>query len=147
MSPDVMNPDEIQIRGQLDRWFAGWSPGATPFDPTVLRPLFAEGQIHVVDDFGDKVVTIDSFDGYAATWAPVMAGFSDWAIRPAYPPRVDVATDMAAVTFAFIGQGLTKDGRAVEAAQHATQIWRKRGERWVIVHEHLTSDNPKNLEG
>ncbi|HIP80745.1 MAG TPA: hypothetical protein EYH07_20080 [Kiloniellaceae bacterium] len=46
---------ETEIRAQLDRWFAGWSPGQTPFDAEGMRPLFAEGEIRVIDDFGDRV--------------------------------------------------------------------------------------------
>ena len=136
---------ETEIRAQLDRWFAAWSPGDEPFDAEALRPLFAEGPIHVVDDFGDRVVVIDSFDGYAATWTPVMAAFAEWRIRPAGRPDVQVSGDLAAVIFAFLGDGRTRAGEAVEAAQHGTQIWRKRGETWAIVHEHLTSDRPENL--
>lgn len=138
---------ETEIRSRLDRWFAAWSPGSAPFDAEALRPLFAEGPIHVVDDFGDRVVVIESFDGYAATWSPVMAGFTEWRIRPAARPVVQASGDLAAVTFAFLGSGRTLAGEAVRAAQHGTQVWRRQGGRWVIVHEHLTSDQPENLEG
>lgn len=141
-----MTKDETQIRAQLERWFAAWSPGDNAFDASALRSVFAEGPIHVVDDFGDDVVTIDSFEGYAATWNPVMANFASWRIRPHRQPDVQVAGDLAAVTFVFLGEGITKDGKAMNAAQHATQTWRKRGATWVIVHEHMTSDNPGKFE-
>ena len=138
---------ETEIRSQLDRWFAAWSHGEQPYDAEALRPLFAEGPIHVVDDFGDRVVVIESFEDYAATWSPVMADFAEWRIRPVAPPDVQVSGDLAAVTFAFLGRGRTTAGEEVTAAQHGTQIWRRRGGTWVIVHEHLTSDRPENLEG
>lgn len=141
-----MTKDETQIRAQLERWFAAWSPGENAFDATALRPLFADGPIHVVDDFGDKVVTIDSFEGYAATWSPVMANFTRWTIRPHRQPDVQVSGDLTAVTFVFLGDGITRDGKATKAAQHATQVWRKHGDTWLIVHEHMTSDNPQKFE-
>ena len=136
---------ETEIRAQLDRWFAGWSPGQAPFDAEGMRPLFAEGEIRVIDDFGDRVVTIDSFDGYAATWTPVMAGFADWAVRPHETPRIETSGDLAVVTFVFLGEGVTKTGEAVSAAQHVTQAWRRQGRTWVIVGEHITSDDPKKF--
>lgn len=136
---------ETEIRAQLDRWFAAWSPGDRPFDADALRPLFADGEIHVVDDFGDRVVMIDSFDVYDATWTPVMTDFAEWRIRPVGRPVVHVSGDLGAVTFVFVGSGQTKDGNQVAVAQHGTQIWRKRGSAWVIVHEHLTSDQPENV--
>ena len=142
-----MNTDERQIRKQLDLWFARWSPGNEPFDAEALRPLFAEGRIHVVDDFGDEVVTIQDFDSYAGTWSPVMADFAEWSIRPHGQPVVQVSGDLAAVTFVFLGRGRTKGGEPAAAVQHGTQIWRKRKNRWVIVHEHLTSDNAAKYEG
>ena len=142
-----MNAEEHRIRRQLDLWFAGWSPGNKPFDAEVLRPLFAEGRIHVVDDFGNEVVTINDFDNYADTWGPVMADFAEWSIRPHSHPAVQVSGDLAAVTFTVLGQGRTKDGVPAAAAQHGTQIWRKRKDRWVIVHEHLTSDNTAKFGG
>lgn len=142
----MTNKQETDIRKQLDRWFAAWSPGRKGFDVEALRPLFFAGEIHVVDDFGDRVVTIASFDDYAATWGPVMAGFADWAIRPAGRPDVQVSGDLAAVTFAFIGEGHSHASEAVKIAQHGTQVWRRLEDDWVIVHEHLTSDKPENLE-
>lgn len=138
---------ETEIRRQLDRWFGAWSPGDKPFDAEPMRSLFADDGIHVVDDFGDHVVTIGSFNDYAATWNPVMAPIASWAIRPVGRPVVHVAGDLAAVTFVFSGGGRMQDGTEVRIAQHGTQIWRKRQGTWVIVHEHLTSDKPENVEG
>ncbi len=138
---------ETEIRRQLDRWFSAWSPGDSPFDAESMRSLFADDGIHVVDDFGDHVVTIGSFDDYVATWNPVMAPIASWAVRQVGQPVVHVAGDLAAVTFVFSGGGRTKDGDPLKIAQHGTQIWRKRGGTWVIVHEHLTSDKPENVEG
>ena len=139
--------DETEIRRRLDHWFEAWSPGDKPFDAQPMRPLFAKDRIHVVDDFGDHVVTIRSFDDYVGTWNPAMALFASWTIRPVGEPVVHLSGDLAAVTFVFTGGGHTQDGTHVRVAQHGTQIWRNHGGAWVIVHEHLTSDRPENVEG
>jgi len=139
--------EEAALRLQLDKWFEGWSPARKPYTADVLRHVFAEGPIDVVDDFGDSVRRMSSFQEYAETWIPIMAVFGEWAIRPVGTPVVHLNGDLAVTTLTFVGGGTMNSGEAVKIAQHGTHIWRKIAGEWRIVHEHLTTDKVENVEG
>ncbi|WP_299682456.1 nuclear transport factor 2 family protein [uncultured Roseobacter sp.] len=127
-----------QITEGMNSWFAAWNIGTNAFDVEKLRPLFSTGEIHVVDNFDDKVVVLKSFDAYARTWT--LSGFRSWSIAPIGKPQIRISGDLAVVTFVFVGHGPSTDGAKVSAAQHGTHVWVREGDGWRIVHEHLTTD-------
>ena len=136
-----MTPHKQIIDG-MNAWFAAWNIGESPFDVEKLRPLFSDGDIHVVDDFDDRVVVLKSFEDYARTWT--LSGFRSWSITPIGEPVVRQSGELAVVTFAFSGKGVSTSGAEVSAAQHGTHVWALEDNRWRIVHEHLTTDTPEN---
>lgn len=141
-----MSDDAEIILELTQRWLDTWRVGPDlPFDVERLRPIFSDEQILVIDDFDDKVAILRSFSEYAATWN--LSGFKEWRIRPIAAPEVMLSGDLAVVTFTFIGKGLSKADEPRLAAQHGTHVWRKRSDRWQIVHEHLTTDDASKFNG
>lgn len=131
-----------QITNGMNKWFAAWNIGTDAFDVEKLRPLFSTGEIHVVDNFDDKVVVLKSFEAYARTWT--LSGFRSWSIEPIGEPRIRLSGNLAVVTFAFAGEGTLTTGAKVAAAQHGTHVWVLEDDTWRIVHEHLTTDTPES---
>ena len=129
---------EAAIRARLDRWFAAWSPGDAPFDWEAFRPLFAEGEILVVDDFGGGITVLRSFDEYVATWAPALAGYERWSITPTEEIDLRVGETLAVASFVFQGEGVTTAGETVRPRQRGTLVFEEgEGGDWRIVQEEL----------
>ena len=137
----VLKPDEEQIRQLMAQWFATWSPGHNPMDWDAMGELFTQGELLVFDDAGGNVVVLTSWDDYRATWEPFMAQFSQWQIEPEGDIQVRVDGDLATTVFTLTGDGLDQEGNAISFRQRGTHIWQRTGDRWAIVHEHLTTDS------
>ncbi|MEM9482655.1 MAG: nuclear transport factor 2 family protein [Cyanobacteria bacterium P01_F01_bin.116] len=133
--------DEAQIRQLTSQWFATWSPGPNPMDWDAMGELFAQSELLVFDDAGGRVVVLTSWDDYRATWEPFMAQFSEWQIEPEGDIQVRVAGDLATTVFTLTGGGIDQEGNAISFRQRGTHIWQRTGDRWAIVHEHLTTDS------
>lgn len=134
------NAEEATIRQLTEQWFKNWSPQDKKFEIEKLQPLFAqgEGELLVFDDISTQVVILHSWDDYRRTWEPFMQEFAYWAIRPEGEIQVIVEGNLAVTTFTLVAQGRYFDGREITPKQHATHVWRKQADRWVIIHEHLT---------
>ena len=139
---------EQEIKQLTLAWMKGWSAQSKPFTAEELRPLYAQGdgEILVVDDFEGGAVVIRSFKEYQRKWVPVMRQFSYWAIQPKGEIQVLLSGDLAVSTFVWVAQARLKDGTVLQPApsQHGTLVWRKRNNRWQVVHEHLTRAQPDN---
>lgn len=134
--------DETTLRGLMDRWIEGWSPGAAKWSAEPLRPLYAEGEraIRVFDNVEGDVVQLRSFDAYAAEWEPMMAPMRDWRIALDAPAEIAVSGDVAHVSFVFSGGEDDSHRDALRITQYGTHVWQRIGGDWRIVHEHLTAD-------
>ncbi|MEO1295987.1 MAG: nuclear transport factor 2 family protein [Cyanobacteria bacterium J06636_16] len=139
----AQSSDEMQIRQLTEQWFAIWSPGREPMDWEAMGELFVQepGELLVFDDAGGSVVVLNSWADYRATWEPFMEQFSDWRIEPEGEIRVMVDGDLATTVFTLTGGGLDQEGNTVSFRQRGTHIWQRIDDRWVIVHEHLTTDS------
>jgi DNA-binding transcriptional regulator YbjK len=62
----------------------------------------------------------------------------EWSIQPKGEIKVIVDGDRAVSTFSWIGQGQYQDEQKMTSSRHATHVWQKHLDSWVIVHEHLT---------
>lgn len=132
---------ETEIRQLTQRWIAGWSPGAKPFDPDKLKPLYAQGEnaILVYDDVGEEVEVTRSLDEYAQTWQPFMKQFAYWSIQPEGDIEIRASENMAVSNFVWIAKARYQDGKEITPKQYATLVWQKQDDgRWVIIHQHLT---------
>lgn len=133
--------DETQIRQLTAQWFAVWSPGRNPMDWNAMGELFAQSELLVFDDAGGRVVVLTSWDDYRTTWEPFMAQFSEWQIEPEGDIQIRVDGNLATTVFTLTGGGVDQEGNAISFRQRGTHIWQRTGERWEIVHEHLTTDS------
>ena len=139
----VPKSDEAQIRQLTTQWFAAWSPGRNPMDWDAMGQLFTQtpNELVVFDDAGGSVIVLNSWDDYRATWEPFMAQFSEWQIEPEGDIQVRVAGDLATTVFTLTGGGVDQAGNTTSFRQRGTHIWQRTGDRWAIVHEHLTTDS------
>lgn len=71
-----------------------------------------------------------------------MADFAYWAIAPEGEIDVTAGRDLAVSTFTWVGTGRLESGEPVNMRQHGTLVWKRDGENWQIVHEHLTIGDP-----
>ena len=135
--------DEAEIRQLTAQWFAAWSPGAERIDWEAMSTLFMQepGALLVFDDAGDSMVVLESWTEYRATWEPFMEQFSEWQIAPEGEIRVIVDGDLATTVFTLAGGGRDQAGKAIQFRQWGTHVWQRIDNRWVIVHEHLTTGN------
>ncbi|MEM1310817.1 MAG: nuclear transport factor 2 family protein [Cyanobacteria bacterium P01_H01_bin.153] len=134
--------DEAEIRALTAQWFAAWSPGRGAVDWDAMGALFVQqsDELLVFDDAGGSVVVLTSWDEYRATWEPFMAQFSAWQIAPEGEIQIRVDGDLATAVFTLTGGGVDQVGNTVNFRQRATHIWQRINGRWLIVHEHLTTD-------
>lgn len=124
------------------QWFDLWSPGKEPMDWDAMSQLFtqAPGKLLVFDDAGGKVVVLESWADYRNTWEPFMAQFKQWQVAPEGEVRVIVDGNLATTTFTLAGGGVDQEGNTVQFRQRGTHVWQRIDNRWVIVHEHLTTE-------
>ncbi|MEL6320378.1 MAG: nuclear transport factor 2 family protein [Cyanobacteria bacterium J06626_14] len=139
----VQADDEAEIRQLTTEWFAAWSPGQGSVDWDAMGELFVQepDELLVFDDAGGSVVVLTSWEDYRATWEPFMEQFTEWQIEPEGEIHVNVDGDLAATVFTLTGGGIDQNQNPIEFRQRATHIWQRKGDRWLIVHEHLTTDN------
>ena len=132
------------VRSGVERWMSLWNAGSEPINPQRFeqyRPIFAAAphQYLAVDDFTGEVLVLRGYEEYAQTWAPVMADFARWNIVLVGDIDIDFSGDNAIAMFTFRGDGELASGEAVGGLTYATLVWRRFGDEWRIVHEHLTN--------
>lgn len=137
------NQDVQTIQQLTQTWVKLWSPGQQPFTEAGFDQIFATGEneILVFDNFDGSVVVFHSLQDYLNTWVPVMQQFNDWEIVIEDNLKISVEGDLATTTFSFAGGGYSKDGQMYRLRQFGTHIWKRMGDRWRLVHEHLTVAN------
>lgn len=135
--------DEDAIRQLTQQWFKLWSPGKAAIDWDAMGKLFTQtpGELLVFDDADSNVVVLKNWVDYPATWKPFMEKFTEWRIEPEGEIRVIVEGDLATTMFTLTGGGVDRKGNAINFRQRGTHVWQRRNDRWVIVHEHLTTDS------
>ncbi|MEM9218796.1 MAG: nuclear transport factor 2 family protein [Cyanobacteria bacterium P01_F01_bin.150] len=142
-SDEMAASGEMAIRQLTAEWFAAWSPGKGSVDWDAMGQLFAQqpGDLLVFDDADGSVVVLTSWADYRATWEPFMEQFVEWQIESEGDIHIRVDGNLATSVFTLMGGGVDQSGGLVEFRQRATHIWQRMGYRWVIVHEHLTTDS------
>lgn len=132
--------DDRQIQQLTQTWVNLWSSKETPFTGAGFEQIFATGEneILVFDNFDNSVVVLHSLQEYLDTWVPVMQQFDYWEIAIEDNLEISISGDLAVTTFSFAGGGRSKDGQDYKLRQHGTHVWKRMGDRWRIVHEHLT---------
>lgn len=85
-------------------------------------------------------MVLESWADYRTTWEPFMEQFSEWQVAPEGKVWVIVDGDLATTTFTLVGGGIDQEGNTVKFRQRGTHVWQRIDDRWVIIHEHLTTD-------
>lgn len=135
--------EEAMIRQLTQQWFQLWSPGKEPMNWEAMSQLFTQdsGNLLVFDDAGGEVVVLESWEDYRNTWEPFMEKLTGWQVEPEGEVRVMVDGGLATTMFTLAGGSFDQQGNAVKFRQRGTHVWQQVDNRWVIVHEHLTTDS------
>ena len=125
----------------FDRYFALWGPGTSEVDITEASKFYAQEPNQV---FYDIIQPLRGYSGLDAYMVDIKKNFydnfSNFTLTPYYDDlRVTRKGDVAWTTITFHGSGTPKNGGAMEADGRITNIWERRNEKWLIVHEHCSA--------
>lgn len=127
------------VRTRIREWIDACNNADGTFDIRDLQPFYAEGSVKLLSDFGSDVEVSDSFAEYAALWAPVLKEcFESWTIMPVGEVEVDAQPSMASASFILRMDGRTCEEQIVTTHYAMSQVWQRRGGRWVITLSHST---------
>ncbi len=123
-------------RSALDRWIRA--------DPDGYLGLYAKDATYF-DPFRER--RVDGLDELEARVAP-MRGMTLPFTQPRYEmidPRVEVEGDLAVLTFNLVNYGKPSGSteETVLARWNATQVYRRRGGVWRILHTHWSFTQPQ----
>lgn len=132
--------DEVEIRNLTQKWFEIWSQKEKPFTGKGLEEVFANpGEMLVYDNFDGDVKIIRSVREYIDTWVPIVQEqLSYHEIQSEGEIELKIDSNMALSTFVWVSKSKLKNGTDISLRQYATHVWKKVGDRWYLIHEHLT---------
>jgi ketosteroid isomerase-like protein len=83
----------------------------------------------------DKVPAI-GWDAAKKSWQARFDAFSEWTVAPKDAPNIQVNQGTAVTTTVISIKGTSKAGALQDYAVHLTQVFVKRGDRWLLVANH-----------
>lgn len=144
-----INRDRVEIQQKLERWRMLFSPGEQRFSFTGYENLYINtDELIVFDSYAPAGYNreIQGWDNYKALWERyIPIDFPNWKITRLNITRIEVQGDLAWSTLSFAGRGV-KDGKEYVGGQHGTHVWKRIGEEWRIVHEHLTTMTDSEIQ-
>lgn len=122
----------------LSRYCRLWNAAAQARDPSKAAPLYAKDSGLVFYGLGES-----EYRGWSAYGKGIESALFDNATSLRFAPGGDVRVTKkgnVAWTTATVHVSIVwADGRDQELDAQQTAVWEKRGNRWLIVHEHLSS--------
>lgn len=107
-----------------------------------LTPFYSQSPDLLV--FNDvEPVKFDGWKAFAEAERKIMARFSWWNTNPK-DLRVSVWGKVALSTATPILSGENTSGKKYNLTIRHTAVWRKEGERWVIMHDHWSIPWPSS---
>ncbi len=126
--------DDATFRGLTDGYCAAWSSG----NPDNAAKFYAQG-----DDLVFYDVAPFSYNGWKEYDAGARKAFLDNAESLSLTAGKDLKVtrhgNFAWTTVSMHLAAKMKDGKTIESPVRYTGIWEKRGETWLLVHEHLSA--------
>ena len=139
-----MTEDQKTIRDRTLDWVRSWrtSPG-TPFDLDAVSHIYARDETFSSFDFGRPH---DGFSDWAtadAYYRKFMTVPKTWRLDANGDVRTHIRGAIAWSTVPLRGSGTMHDDTPIAMPEaRVTLIFEKRGEDWLIVHEHGSSALP-----
>ena len=129
------DPAEAALVERTKQLMAAWST----LDPSKAAPFYAKDPGLVFFDIAPVKYT-----GWAEYEAGVRTTFADFASLAAVVsnPKMHVVGKTAWSTAEVTFTPTMKDGTAMTLQGRWTAIWEKRGNDWLIVHEHVSAPLP-----
>jgi ketosteroid isomerase-like protein len=142
IQPAHAAPSDADLLKQgVAAWEKGWSSGDSLFSMDRVDSLYDHGDRFLEFDTISPAGTItQSYQNFKDLWEPTMQASTH--ARTKVDDNVAVTTDgkMGLTTFTF-QTGFTdrKTGEKYTEHAHASMIWEKQNDHWVIIHEHVSS--------
>jgi ketosteroid isomerase-like protein len=123
--------DAELLRQGVTAWETGWSSG----DGRFHSDRFLE-----FDTISPAGTITQGYQGFQDRWEPIMQASTQ--AKTVIDDNVKVITDgqMGLTTFTFQTEFIDRQtGEKYAEHAHASMVWEKQAERWVIIHEHVSS--------
>lgn len=136
--------DENKLRELTLAWVNGWTTSPeNPYAIEQVQDLYVKDDDFISYDFGRPYDGVVGWEKFADYYPKFMEGMKTWKLTPNDDMRVFLRDDIAWTTVSLIGQGTTPDDQKIEMPEaRVTLIFEKRGDKWLIVHEHGSTALP-----
>jgi ketosteroid isomerase-like protein len=121
---------EPDLKAMMRKTMEAWQT----LDPAKAAPLYAKDATLAFYDIAPLKFT--GWAEYAQGTAQIFAGFSSLKITINDDLRTERRGNVAWATATFRADIVNKDGSQVALDGRWTLIWERRGDEWLIVHEH-----------
>jgi ketosteroid isomerase-like protein len=135
--PTANRPTVADFQQRIDAYGELWTMTDGEIDLTALDRFYAPDADVIIFDFAPP--------GVSRSWAEHRRGlerklFSN-LLTNRFVPRQDVTLKLvgnnaAITTFTFDYENQARDGQQFQVTGRQTNVWERRGDNWVIVHEH-----------
>lgn len=133
------NPAEAAVAERVKQVMAAWAT----LDPAKAAPFYAKDPGLVFYDIAPVKYT--GWAEYEAGTRTVFATFASMTAAVSNP-MVHVQDKSAWTTAEVLMTVTMKDGTSMPLQTRCTEIWEKRGNDWLIVHEHVSAPLPMPAE-
>ena len=136
--------DRAVLEERTMAWVSGWrtSPDE-PFNLDAFSHIYARDDTFSSLDFGRPHHGFSDWDTAAAYYWEFMAVPETWRLTPGDDLNVTIRDNVAWTTLSLSGRGTMADGSVLDMPEaRVTLIFERRGDEWLIVHEHGSSALP-----
>ena len=120
----------------IERYYSAWNTA----NPDNAAPLYAPEAGLVFYDLAP--LKYNGWGEYKEGAAKLLSQFAGAKLTPNDDLKVTRHGKLAWTTVTFHLSGTLKTGAAMELDGRHTAIWEKRGDKWLIVHEHVSAPLP-----
>ncbi|HXZ78560.1 MAG TPA: nuclear transport factor 2 family protein [Terriglobales bacterium] len=132
-APSTLKPPSVNLMQEI---LAAWST----MDPANAAPYYDQSSNNVFFDI--LPMKYSGFANYAKGAADVLAGFRSLTFTLGNDAQVHLHGSLAWATATWGLTGTLKTGNKAAMDGRWTVVWEKKGDRWLIVHEHVSVPSP-----
>lgn len=128
--------EEQNVHETIQKIFANWSSLNVASNDGYYAP---DAQLAFFDIAPMKY---DNWAAYKEGSQRMLSAFKEFSLRPTSDLAIHVSGKMAWVTGTWTADATTKDGKAEHMEGRFTDIFEKRGGKWIVIHEHFSLPAP-----
>lgn len=125
-----------EFKALIQRYWQAWST----LNPDNAAPMYAKDADAVFFDVAP--LKYNGWEEYKQGVLKVFGGAAKAVFTPNDDLKVTRRGNIAWTSGTFHGAVTQKDGQTMNFDGRHTAIWEKRGEHWIIVHEHVSAPLP-----